>query len=54
MLEMLGLIFNKIIETMQSVLIFGQITLLDFSIGLTVFGLATAAFRAIFAAGGDK
>lgn len=53
MLEVLGDIFTKILQTMSGIYILGEITLLDFSIGLSVFGLAISAYRAIFSVGGD-
>lgn len=54
LLEVLGDIFTKILQTMSGIYILGEITLLDFSIGLSVFGLAIAAYKAIFSAGGEK
>lgn len=54
LLEVLGDIFTKILQTMSGIYILGEITLLDFSIGLSVFGLAIAAYKAIFSAGGDN
>ena len=53
LLEVLGDIFTKILQTMSGIYILGEITLLDFSIGLSVLGLAIAAYKAIFSAGGD-
>lgn len=52
--EVLGDIFTKILQTMSSIHILGEVTLLDFSVGLAVFGLAIAAYKAIFSAGGEK
>lgn len=52
--EVLGDIFTKILQTMSGIYILGDISLLDFSIGLSVFGLAIAAYKAIFSAGGEN
>lgn len=54
LVDVLGDIFTKIIQTMSGIYILGDITLLDFSIGLSVFGLAISAYRAIFSAGGEN
>lgn len=54
LLEALGNIFTKIVQTMSGIYIIGEITLLDFSIGLSIFGLAIAAYKAIFSAGGEN
>ena len=54
MLDVLGTVFTKILQTMSGIIILGEVTLLDFSIGLSVFGLGVAAFKAIFASGGDN
>ena len=53
LVEILGDIFTKILQTMSGIYILGEISLLDFSIGLSVFGLAFAAYKAIFSSGGD-
>ena len=52
--EVLGDIFTKILQTMSGISIIGDVSLLDFSIGLSVFGLAIAAYKAIFSAGGEN
>ena len=53
MIDVLGTVFTKILQTMNGIYVLGKVTLLDFSIGLSVFGLGVAAFKAIFASGGD-
>lgn len=54
MFDVLGTVFTKILQTMSGINILGEVTLLDFSIGLSVFGLGVAAFKAIFSAGGEN
>lgn len=54
LLDVLGDIFTKILQTMSGIYILGEVSLLDFSVGLAVFGLAISAYKAIFSAGGEN